>query len=283
MSSRLAEYLRNENTSPLIWIEPADYATQAIAGGNNQWQAQAQTASSVLAQANSALQSHVLSLDVAPALFLDTEPPEPDNALAAVQDILSSQSAIQRAVEAAQAVEHTLAGQADLVLRLPSPAALLHRCGVPADGELDFDDLDDAAVALAGLVRQFSECKFAGLMLASDVGAEYAGDEFETFGAIVSTAKHYRWVSLLRVDGDIDRNTAAESQVDIILLPHVAPKEFTENWSVGDIRVGGGLSGAFWSGDDFSQLPAEALVYGDAPADISPEAVLERSAVLPRT
>lgn len=282
MSNCLGDLLQDKNTQPLIWIEPAGYAAKAFAGGNGDWQAEAQSASSVLSQANSALKSQVLSLDITPALFLGAAPGDADNALSCAEAILGSETAIQRALQTAQSVEHTLAGQVDLVLRLPSPAALLHRCGATVDTDLDFDDLDDTAVALAGLLRNFSDCKFAGLMLATDVSADQCDDEFETLGAIVATAKHYRWATFLRIDSNIDAATAAQADVDCVLLPNAAPKAFSDGWTVGDTRVGGGLSKAFWSGDNFDDVPKTALLYGDAPGDITPEKVLERCAQLPR-
>lgn len=281
MANHLTDYLQNTNTAPLIWIEPAGYATQAFAGGKPDWQAQAQSCSSVLAQANSALKSQVISVDVAPALFLDAaQAQDDDSALSVADNLLQSEAAIARAVQVSQAVAHTLAGQVDLVLRLPSPAALLHRCGAPVQAELDFDDLDDAAMVLAGLTRRFAECKFSGLMLASDINASQAEEEFDTLGAIFATAKHYRWATVLRVDAAMQAETAAQSKADIVLLPNVEPSSLGDDWTAGDSRVGGGLSQAFWQGQDFQSLPSQALPYGDAPADLAPEKVLARAAAL---
>ena len=140
--------------------------------------------------------------------------------------------------------------------------------------------MDDAAVALAGLARRFSECKFAGLMLATDVNSSQAEDEFDTLGAILSTAKHYRWVTALRVEGDVDAKTAAQSKVDFVLLPNAAPKTFAKGWSADSVHLGGGLSSEFWKGENFAKTPSEALFYGDAPGDIPPEKVLERAGSL---
>ncbi len=280
MANRLADLLQNKQAAPLRWIEPNGYATQAFAGGKQDWQAQAQSCSSVLAQANSALKSQVLSLDIEPALFLDAPAADAKNALSIAETVLGSDGPANRALQVAKAVEQTLSNQIDLVLRLPSPAALLHRCGVAADAQIDFDDLDDAAVALAGLVRKFSECKISGLMLATDISAAGAEDEFDTLGAIVSTAKHYRWVTALRIDGAVDAATAAKSGVDFALFPNAGPGAFAQGWSQDSVRLGGGLSHAFWRGEDFAEIPDNALLYGDAPGDIAPEQVLERAARL---
>lgn len=282
MSGQLNDFLQNNSPRPLVWIEPGGYATKAFAAGNAAWQAAPQLASSVLNQANAALKSQVLSLDITPALFLNAAFGEGDSALSRAEAVLSLDSAVERALQVAQAVAHSLANQVDLVLRLPSPATLLHRCGAPTDGVLEFDDLDDAAVALAGLVRQFADCKFSGLMLVTDVSADQCEDEFETFGAITATAKHYRWATFLRVDSNLDAATAAQAGVDCVLLPNAAPNAFANGWTIDDVRVGGGLSQAFWSGEDFSDASQSALLYGDAPVDITPEEVLQRCAQLPR-
>lgn len=281
MTNHLADFLQNKNTAPLLWIEPAGYATQAIAGGKPDWQAQAQSCSSVLAQANSVLASQVISVDVLPALLHGAaSPQDPADALSIAENLLQDEGAIARALQVAQAVEHTLAGQVDLVLRLPSPAALLHRCGASAQAELEFDDMDDAAIALAGLARHFAERKFSALMLASDISADQAEAEFDTLGAIFATAGHYRWATALRVEAAMPAQIAAQSGADIVLLPNADPNSIGDAWTAGDSRVGGGLSQAYWQGQDFASLPAQALPYGDAPAEVAPETVLARAQAL---
>lgn len=278
MSSILEDLLQGKRSDPVRWIEPNGYATKAYAAGKQDWQAQPQSCASIMAQANSALKSHILSVDITPALFVDAPEPQADNALAIAETVLSSESAVERALQVAHAVEQTLGNQVELVLRLPSPAALLHRCGAEANGAIEFDDLDDAAITLAGLVRRFSECKFSALVLASDVGSEQAEDEFETLGAIISTAKHYRWLTGLRLEASVDVATLAQANVNFALLPNEGPDRYATLCEQGDLRLGGGVSKAFWQGEDFSNLPKDALFYGDAPGDIAPEKVLERLA-----
>lgn len=276
MGTILEDLLQGKKADPVRWIEPNGYATQAYAGGNENWQSQAQSCSSIMAQANSVLKSQILSVDVTPALFADAPEPQAYNALAIAETLLSSESRVDRALQVANAMEQTLGNQVDLVLRLPSPAALLHRCGAPANSLLEYDDLDDAAVILAGLVRRFSECKFSALMLASDVGKDQVEDELDTLGAIVSTAKHYRWLTVLRLEEPVDEAILEQLNVDLALLPNVEPGHFSALCDQAGLRLGGGLSKEFWQGDDFSNVPKDALFYGDAPGDITPEKVLER-------
>lgn len=282
MTASLKDWLENADAA-LRWIEPDGYATRAYAGGDANWMAEAQTAVSTLAQANSALGSRVLSLDVVPAL-LQGEAPAADGAdpLAAAEAALGADDAgVERARGVAKAAEHTLGGRVDLVLRLPSPSALLRMFGAAPGGALTFDDLDDAAMLLANVARRFSDYRFAGLMLAMDGTGAYTEDEFEALDSILSTVRHYRWLSILRVDACPEPESLAAADVDVLLLPGCPPSRLAGEWRNGTRRLGGGLSREFWSGEDFVSVEPGALYYGDAPGDTEPEQLLERLRALP--
>ncbi|MAA73837.1 MAG: hypothetical protein CMN28_03930 [Salinisphaeraceae bacterium] len=279
--SALSDFLEGKR-GPLVWIEPAGYAAKAFAGGDADWMADTSSVVANLSQANAALKSAVLTVDLSALLLGDALTPDADDPLSAAEDLLESDAVIRSAQDIAKAAEHTLGGRVDLVLGLPSPATLLRRCGAAGDEPLGFDDMDDAGAALANFLRQFSEQKFSGIMLRSEASEAEAEDELDTLGAIVSTARHYRWHSMLRVDGGMAPSTAAEASVDLLLLPQLPPGAFANGFSDGGTRLGGGLSAAFWQGEDFSELGSDALLYGDAPGDIEPEAVLARAATLPR-
>ncbi|MDN5937946.1 MAG: hypothetical protein L0H83_04730, partial [Salinisphaera sp.] len=203
--SKYLQPLLESGSGPVCWIEPNGYATRAYAGGNPDWATQAQPVASTLAQANGALNSQVLSIDLAPLLF--GQDAEGDDPLDRVEQLLGSDRAGQRALPIVQAVEHTLADRVDLMLRLPSPAALLHHCG--AEGALSFDDLDDAAAALAAVIREFSASRVAGLVLATDVDDDGGGDEMQVLAPGLGVARHYRWLTALRVDGRLSAQAAA--------------------------------------------------------------------------
>ncbi|MES1943659.1 hypothetical protein PC39_06079 [Salinisphaera sp. PC39] len=262
------------------WIEPDGYATRAFAGGDPAWMAEPQTAVSTLAQANSALGSRVLSVDMLPA-FLAAAAVEAGDPLDVADAVLSDEAGLANAQAVAKAAEHTLAGQVELVLRLPSPYALLRRFAENGVFSPSFDDLDDAAMLLANAVRGFADFNFAGLLLATDVDEDHAEDEFAALDSVLGTVRHYRWLSLLRLDGDLDPSSSAAADVDVILLPHRRPAVFHEDCGLEGRRVGGGLSAEFWEGADFGTVSPDTLYYGDAPADIEPEAVLARVRTLP--
>lgn len=272
----MSKYLRpllESGAGTVRWIEPNGYATRAYAGGNAGWAAEAQTCAATLAQANSVLKSQVLGVDLAPALFAGAAAPAGEP-LDYVEQTLDAQAGRERALQVVKAVEHSLADRVDLMLQLPSPAALLRRGG--AAGGLSLDDLDDSAAALANFVRSFSECRVVGLMLNTDADEDGGADEMDVLGPILGAARHYRWLAALRIDGGLAVETAAGSGVDLLLLPKAAPSDFASGWALGDCRLGGGLSGSFWQGENFPAVTEGALHYGDAPAEVAPEQILAR-------
>ena len=279
VTGALKHWVDNRDAA-LRWIEPDGYAARAFAGGDPAWMAEPQTAVSTLAQANSALGSRVLSIDVVPAI-LAAAPAETGDPLDVADAVLSDAAGLANAQAVAKAAEHTLGGRVDLVLRLPSPHALLRRFAENGVLSPSFDDLDDAAMLLANVARGFADFGFAGLLLASDVGAEHAEAEFAALDSVLGTVRHYRWLSLLRLDGDLDPAAAVAADVDVILLPNRRPAVFNDDCGLEGRRVGGGLSAEFWNGEDFSAVSPDTLYYGDAPADIEPEAVLARVRALP--
>lgn len=280
MTSMLKEWLQNAGGA-LRWIEPDGYATRAYAGGDGNWMVEPQSAASTLAQANGALGSQVLSVDVMPALLGGAAPESSDSPVAAAEAALDDAEAAERGRGVARAVEHTLGGQVDLVLRLPSPHAMLSQFSGGAAFDPSFDDLDDAAMLLANVVREFADYGFAGLMLASDVGADLAADEFEATDSVLGTVRHYRWSTFLRVDNGLEPAAAVDADFDAVLLPHRRPSALADAPGADGCRLGGGLSAEFWAGEDFSSAPAGLLYYGDAPGDVEPEKLLERVRTLP--
>lgn len=279
VTGALKHWVDNRDTA-LRWIEPDGYATRAFAGGDPAWMAEPQTAVSTLAQANSALGSRVLSLDVMPAILAAVSA-EAGDPLDVADAVLADEAGLANAQAVAKAAEHTLGGQVDLVLRLPSPHALLRRFAENGAFSPSFDDLDDAAMLLANAARGFADFGFAGLLLVTDVDRGRAEDEFAALDSVLGTVRHYRWLSLLRLDGDLDPAAAGAADVDVILLPHRRPAVFHDDCGLEGRRVGGGLSVEFWNGEDFGPVPPDTLYYGDAPADIEPEAVLARVRTLP--
>lgn len=280
MNRTLKDWLQDAE-GVLRWIEPNGYATRAYAGGDPAWMAEPQTAAATLAQANMALGSQVITLDMMPALLGGAEPAgDPEAPLAAAENALEAAAAVERARGVAKAAEHTLGSRVELVLRLPSPSALLRLFGADPAAELPFDDLDDAAMLLANLVRKFSDYGFAGLMLATDTATD---EEFEAMDSVLSTIRHYRWLSLLRMDGAVETEAAAGADVDVVLLPDCPPSRFASegDWRSSGRRVGGGLSAEFWAGEGFGSAQAGALYYGDAPGGTEPETILERVRTLP--
>lgn len=265
----------------LRWIEPGGYATRSYAGGDAGWMAEPQKAASVLGQANAALQSQILSVDILPALADSGLIADADDPLAAAENTLESEPATDNVRAVVQAVTRTLAAQVGVVLRLPSPLTLLQTCGATSENPPSADDLDDAADLLTGMIRQLSDFDLAGLMLATAADGEQAGDDCDSAASILAAARHYRWPAVLRLDGNATPASVADADIDAVLLSRSAPADLAAGLSEHGGHVGGGLGPAFWNGEDFPAMPAGTLYYGDAPGDVEPEQILERLRTLP--
>ncbi|MEM8785357.1 MAG: hypothetical protein AAGF19_05850 [Pseudomonadota bacterium] len=276
MSKRLPTWLETRD-APLFWIEPGGYGLTAYAGGNADWMGDPQSAASIFGQVNSVLKSSILSIDGLPALRGGAPlEADADKAVSLAQDLLQDEAGKSRLKDVIGAVGHGIAGRAGLALALPSPAKLLTLCGAPAGcGDIEFDDLDDIAVALTGVARSVSETGIEALLVTFGEGAAVSDDEVEALESLTATASHYRWATAARLDGE-PAGPILSSAFDIVLCPDCPPSHFSSDWTVEDKPLGGGLAKAFWEGEDFAALSGPALIYGEAPDWLAPEAVLAR-------
>ncbi|TBR73796.1 MAG: hypothetical protein EPN72_05060 [Nevskiaceae bacterium] len=275
MPNVLEQWIETRNSS-VRWIEPAAYAAQVVAGGDETWPCRPQSAAQVLARANEALKSQVASLDILPVLTTGAPKPDPDDSVGAAEDALGAAAALDNARAVVRAVTGTLAGRFDVMLRLPSPLALLRRFGMPVDAVPALDDLDDAAVALAGVIRALAEFDLTGVVLATPVDEGLATDECGSLESIVGSVHHQRRIVALRLEGAATAVDFVDSDVDLMLCPNLAPVALVAAAGRPGVRMGGGLGTVFWAGGDFPSPTRGLLYYGDAPEGMAPEKILAR-------
>lgn len=253
------------------WIEYDDYAGRVFAGAPSDWLVQAVRYANTLGQARKVVCTDVLTIDLtAPGLGrVAAEGSAAERAAQALADPVARAFG----AEVLDALAHKFAGDTDLVLKIASPRDLLRCCG--SAEEPGFDELDDLATALAGLLRALSDKPVAALLVARSGTDAWTADEADACEPLFSAAHHYGWLTAMSVDASLLQT--AFSGVDILLCADADPAALAAGAKP---RVGGGLTADYWRGSSSAELPAGALAYGCIPVDAEPERIVERCAAL---
>jgi len=257
-----------------LWVEYDDYAGRVFAGAPADWLGQAVRHANTLAQARKVVRTDVLTIDLtAPCI---ARAPVAGSPLTRVRAALDDAPARAFGAEVLEALAHKFAGDTDLVLKIASPLDLLRRCG--EQGEPSFDDLDDVATALAGLLRALADKPVAALFVARSGNDPWTTDEADACEPLFSAAHHYGWVTVLGVDAALLGGDEGFGDVDLLLCAEASHETLAAS---GRPRVGGGLPAAWWRDDAAAPaLPAGTLVYGVIPVDAEPERIVARCAAL---
>ncbi|HMM77085.1 MAG TPA: hypothetical protein PJ986_15345 [Gammaproteobacteria bacterium] len=256
-----------------LWVEYDDYAGRVFAGAPADWLSQAVRYANTLGQARKIVRTDVLTIDLtAPCLARAPAAGSPaERARAALEDA----GARAFGTEVLDALAHKFAGDTDLALKIASPRDLLRRCG--EQGEPSFDDLDELATALAGLLRALADKPVAALLVAREDAQAWTADEAEACEPLFSAAHHYGWATALGVGAALLEGGEEFSGVDLLLCAEAPAGRLAARERP---RVGGGLPEAYWRGDAAPALPAGTLAYGVIPADAEPERIVARCAAL---
>lgn len=250
------------------WVEYDAYAGRVFAGDPADWLAQPVRYANTLAQARKVVVTDVLTIDLtAPCLV---RLPTAGSAAERAAQALADSSARAFGAEVLDALAHKFAADTDLALRIASPRDLLRRGG---DDEPSFDDLDDIASALAGLLRALSDRPVAALLVARSGNAPWSPDEADACEPLFSAARHYGWTTALSIDASLLGAADAFSGIDLLLCADAHGAALGAGRAP---RIGGGLPDTWWRGDAPLTLPAGALAYGVIPVDVAPEHIVER-------
>ncbi|MDA0823596.1 MAG: hypothetical protein O3C28_14430 [Proteobacteria bacterium] len=164
MATRKLRVWLDGQRDKLVWIEFDDYARKIFAGQTQDWRRIASVFVSGISQALAVIRTDVLSIDLL-APFLQQELPADLSPAERVHRLFQQQAAKEFITQTIDALAPRFGDQADIALKLPSPAQLLRRAG--ADDELAFDDLDDVGIGLSNLVREFSKKPISVLLVTS--------------------------------------------------------------------------------------------------------------------
>lgn len=274
MAGKLKRWL-DGSADPPLWIDFADYAHRVFAQQSDSWLTDPNSFVGGLSQAQGVINSEVIAIDiVAPYIacthFADASP------ASAVQAMLEDEDATRYVENVLDALVHRFGADIDLILQLPTPAALLRTAGL--EEAASFDDLDDTAIALVNVVRRFADKPLDGILLiANDTLSD---DEAEALESVVSAVRHYGWhvaVSFTHDASEIDASSRIDA--DVLLYPE---QDFAAISAAAndDSRLGGGLGKRFWQADTPLEADGAALFYGLIPQSTQPELVLSRIAAL---
>lgn len=256
------------------WIEFEAYARRVFANSAADWYQDAARHAASLIQAHSVVRTQCLSIDLT-AVFAANHAPADVTGWAAA---LTDDGTLKFVDQILAALAHRFEQRVDLVLKLTCPGDLL--AGSGSAEPPGFDDLDDVATALAGLLRRHAERPIAGLLLEKSGSGELSADERDACEPLCSAARHYGWVTSLALpQAERVPATAADLDLDVLLLPQ-APAGALAGSTLAP-RIGGGLTSACWSGQPCGPFAADALLYGAIPQAATPETVLTVLATLP--
>jgi hypothetical protein len=253
----------------LTWLDCDRYVWSVFAGAPEDWHRNPGTMIGATAQAQKLLGSEVLTVDL---LGPFSRHPVTGGSAEAICAALDEEQPRCDLIATADALLHEFAGRLDVVLACPSPRALL------GEGQdVDFNALDDVATALLGVVRVLADRQLQGLQITCDTKGGPDLDELDSWSSLLAAARHYQWVTVIRLDGVTDADQLDSSWPgDLLLLPHLDAEAVPD-----DRRLGAGLPPAAWSDSAEAVRITDAAAkrgfrFGEIPQNAAPEIVLDR-------
>jgi hypothetical protein len=253
----------------LTWLDCDRYVWSVFAGAPERWHDDPGTMIGATAQAQKLLQSDVLAVDLLGSFSRHLVI---GSSAAEICAALEEEQPRRDLITAADAMLHQFAGHVDVVLDCPSPRKLL------GEGQdVGFDALDDVATALLQVVRAVADRPLQGLRISCDTKGGPDEDELDSWSSLVAAARHYHWVTVIRLDGVTDADQLdATWPGDLLLLGNLEADMVPD-----DRRLGAGLPPAAWTETNQAVLITEAagkrgFRFGEIPHDAAPETVLDR-------
>jgi hypothetical protein len=253
----------------LTWLDCDRYVWSVFAGAPERWHEDPGTMIGATAQAQKLLQSDVLAVDLlGPFSRHLVRGSSPEDICAA----LDEEQPRQDLLATADALLHEFGGRVDVVLDCPSPRKLL------GEGQdVDFNALDDVATALLDVVRAVADRQLQGLQITCDTKAGPDVDELDSWSSLLAAARHYHWITVIRLDGVVDPDQLDSTWPgDLLLLPDLEAEAVPD-----DRRLGAGLPPTAWIDSIEAVRITDAagkrgFRFGEIPHDAAPEIVLDR-------
>lgn len=272
MAAGLLQAWLSGSSERLLWIDFAAYAHHVFARDSAQWLTDPNVYVGAVAQAQAVIKSQVLCVDVIKPYLAHSATGEASPG-SALQAALQGSTAAAYVHEVIDALAHRFAAKLDLVLTIQAPATVMRTAGFL--DEPSFDEMDDLAIAMSGVLRKLSDKPVSGVMIVS--AACPGDDEIEALESITSAARHYGWRLALCYPNCADIAPASALVTDVELYPQVDAVRLCAAQS--PHALGGGLDSSYWH-DATASLPAgRCLLFGTVPDDAQPELVIQRAAL----
>jgi hypothetical protein len=255
----------------LTWLDTDRYVWSVFAGACEHWYDDPGTMIGATAQAQKLLRSDVLGVDLLGPFSRHLVVAD---SAATVGAVLEREELRRDLLATVDALLHQFGDSVAVVLECPSPRRVLGE-------EADFDALDDTAAALLDVVRAVSDRAVHGLQITCDTVGGPDEDELDSWSSLLAAARHYRWITAIRLNGVSDPGRLdAALPGDLLLLPYVEAELLPD-----DRRHGGGLPPSVWTGASDAPRLVDAAAkrqfrFGEIPQDAAPETVLARITAL---
>jgi hypothetical protein len=172
--------------------------------------------------------------------------------------------------EVVEAVLAHLRGQTPLVLALPSPRHWLNQANRLTgrdDLAAEDDDVEDAAMYVADLLRAVSTFAVSGLLLEESRGdVALGGDSVARYQSVLNLVRHYRWSAALRLPDGVTLPSQAVSLFDAVIGGGEAAAE--RPW-------GRDISAVFNAGSALPALGDRQFYFAELEPGLRPESVLD--------
>ena len=194
----------------------------------------------------------------------------------ALRKLIEPEAPRQILAEVVEAVLAHLREQKPLVLSVPSPRRWLdhaNRLTGRTDIEVTGDDVEDAAMYIADLLRSVSAFPVSGLLIEeSREAADHDPEDLGRWQSIVNVVRHYRWSLALRLPSGAASSPESLSDFDAVISDTLE--------TAGAAAVGRDIGAGFAQGGALPALGPRQFYFAEVDPLLRPEAVLEGVAQL---
>jgi hypothetical protein len=264
-----------------VWLKSSAYTKRVLLGaGSDPWASGAHYLA-YFSQAQGLLKPDVAVLEVGD--LYDAWNAAHDGALVAamgnrrkpataLRKLLEPEEPRKVLAEVVEAVLAHLRGQTPLVLSVPSPRRWMNhanRLTGRSDIEVTGDDVEDATMYMADLIRSVSAHPVSGLLLEEGVDdTDFCVDDLSRYQSIVNVVRHYRWSIASRLPGGAVPAADVLAGFDAVISSSLE--------QAGAVAVGRDISSGFaQDGAAVPSLVGRQFYFAELDPGLRPESVLE--------